>query len=296
MHIDSIMKTRKFKGSITVEAAFSFTLTIFILFLMLGPLLIIKTSSDFIIELNEMSKARCYYEGIKYTSKGSTIYNKVDEWAKNNENLAGSFLSIENVINYSIILNRFLNKYDDSMSAYNNIKFMYDMNTDTYNPDSGLVRYDYLVLFNLPYNVLNVEGVHKRLVSNRRAFIGADGNRFDESVVKGEVVYVARNVIHSSVYHDDINCTYLVKKTIHFEYNNLSNYRNYNNKKYIKCDYCFKGIRLNDDTVCYVTQYGDRFHSDDLCPLMTAYVTQIPRDDIELYNLRPCFRCVKEEE
>ena len=296
MHIDSIMKTRKFKGSITVEAAFSFTLTIFILFLMLGPLLIIKTSSDFIIELNEMSKARCYYEGIKYTSKGSTIYNKVDEWAKNNENLAGSFLSLENVINYSIILNRFLNKYDDSMSAYNNIKFMYDMNTDTYNSDSGLVRYDYLVLFNLPYNVLNVEGVHKRLVSNRRAFIGADGNRFDESVTKGEVVYVARNVIHSSVYHDDVNCTYLVKKTIHFEYNNLSNYRNYNNKKYIKCDYCFKGIRLNGDTVCYVTQYGDRFHSDDLCPLMTAYVTQIPRDNIELYNLRPCFRCVKEEE
>lgn len=290
------MMTKKLKGSITVEAAFSFTLTIFILFLMLGPLLIIKTSSDFMIELNDTSKARCYYEGIKYSSKGSSIYNKVNEWAQNNESLADNILGFEDIINDTIIQNRFLNKYDEANGAYKNIKSMYDMNMNTYDSDSGIVRYDYLVLFNLPYNVLNVKGVHKRLISSRRAFIGADGNRFDESVTRGEMVYVARNVIHSSVYHDDINCTYLVKKTINFNYESLSNYRNYSNKKYIKCDYCFKGIRINNDTVCYVTQYGDRFHSDDLCPLMTAYVTQIPRENIELYNLRPCFRCVKEEE
>ena len=56
---------KKLKGSITVEAAFSFTLTVFVLFLMLGPLLIIKTNSDVLITLNNASKVRCNYEMIK---------------------------------------------------------------------------------------------------------------------------------------------------------------------------------------------------------------------------------------
>ena len=55
----------KLNGSITVEASFSFTLTVFILFLMLGPLLIIKTTSDILIKINDASKVRCNYEIVK---------------------------------------------------------------------------------------------------------------------------------------------------------------------------------------------------------------------------------------
>ena len=290
------MITKKLNGSITVEAAFSFTLTVFVLFLMLGPLLIIKTSSDFMIELNELSKSRCIYETIKYSSKESRIHQKVEDWINQNETLWYDIEKIEDIANYALMLFNFSNKYDESHSEYNNIKYLYDMNTDTYDTSTGIVKFDYLVLFSLPYNILQVEGVHKRIVSNRRAFIGADGNRFGDNSEAEDVVYIANNFTNSGVYHTDINCTYLIKKTIHFNYSELSSHRNYSNKKYTKCTYCFDTISINQDTTCYVTQYGDRFHSYDLCPMMTAYVTQIPIDEISSYNIRPCSRCAKKEE
>ena len=53
---------------------------------------------------------------------------------------------------------------------------------------------------------------------------------------------------------------------------------------------------IENDTICYITQYGDKFHYRDDCPLMTAYVTKIPKESIENYNLRPCFKCAKEKE
>ena len=298
MHIGAFMtiKGKYLKGSITVEAAFTFTLTIFVLFLMLGPLLIIKTSSDFMIELNEMSKLRCNYEMIKYASKDTKIYKKIDEYLSENDSLGTNIDNVEDALNCSAILFDFSTKYDDSHSEYRNISFMYDMNTDTYDESTGIVKYDYLVLFSLPFNVLHVNGVNKRLVNMRRAFIGADGDRFDGEAEAGDMVYVANNVINSYVYHDDINCTYLIKRTNNFQYSNLSSHRNYNNKAYSKCDYCFKNKKLNANTICYVTQYGDRYHSYNTCPKMTAYVTQIPRENVDIYNLRPCFRCVKKEE
>ena len=280
MPIGATMITKKLKGSITVEAAFSFTLTVFVLFLMLGPLLIIKTSSDFMIELNELSKARCTYETIKYGAKDSRIYQKVEDWINQNETLSHDIERIEDVTNYGLMLFNFSNKYDESHSEYNNIKFIYDLNMDTYDEETGIVNFDYLVLFSLPYNVLNVEGVHKRIVSNRRALIGADGNRFGDKKDAEDVVYIANNFTNSGVYHTDIDCTYLIKKTIHFNYSELSSYRNSNNKKYTECTYCFDTVNIDSDTVCYATKYGDRFHSYDLCPMMTAYVTKIPIDEI----------------
>lgn len=291
-----IIDNRKLKGSITVEAAFSFTITVFVLFLMLGPLLIVKTSSDFMIELNELAKARCTYEEIKYGARNSNLYNNINDWIQQNETLANDAEFIEDAINHSYMSFKFLNKYDDAHSEYRNIKFMYDMNTDIYDADTGIVKYDYLVLFSLPYNILNVEGIYKRLVTNRRAFIGADGDRFSEGVEAGDVVYIANNFTNSGVYHIDINCTYLIKRTVHFNYSDLSSHRNYNNKKYTKCTYCFDNVTIHSDTVCFVTQYGDRYHSYSLCPMMTAYVTQIPINEISSYNIRPCSRCVKKEE
>lgn len=290
------IKNRWLKGSITVEAAFTFSITIFVLFLMLGPLFIIKTSSDFMLELNNISKARCDYEMIKYGARDTKIYKKVEEYLENNEDLTEGIEKIEDIVNYSAMLLKFNDRYDSTQSEYNNIRMMYDMNTDTYDANTGIVKYDYLVLFSLPYNFFNVDGVNKRIVNVRRAFIGADGDRFDDEIVMGDMVYVARNVTNSSVYHADINCTYLIKKTINFEYSTLPSHRNYSNKLYSKCDYCFRNENLNSNTVCYVTQYGDKFHKVSTCPRMTAYVTQIPKDCIDEYNLRPCFRCVKEEE
>ena len=291
-----IIESRKLKASITVEAAFSFTITVFVLFLMLGPLLIIRSTSDLLIELNNMSKNRCDYEMIKQGSSDSDLYKKVKEYIGDSNIKEDSIEYIENLTNNALFILDFNDRYKEDEREYRNIDHIYSMNPDIYDADSNIVKYDYLVDFLLPYNVLNVDGVLKRLISNRRAFVGSDGDRFDSELEDGEYIYVANNYVNSLVYHLDINCTYLVKKTTGVEYKNIGSQRNYNNQKYDKCDYCFKKIKLKNETICYITQYGDKFHYRDDCPLVTAYVTKIPKDYIEGYNLRPCFKCAKKEE
>lgn len=291
-----IITNKKLKASITVEAAFSFTLTVFILFMMLGPLLIIKTTSDFLIELNNMSKIRCDYEMIKYRAKDLGIYEKITDFFADNNISESSVSKIEDVANQLAFISNFSDRYDEDEREYRNTNFIYPVNYDIYDTTSNVVTYDYLVSFSLPYNVLNIDGVINRLVNSRRAFVGSDGDRFDNGYESGDFIYVANNYVNSMVYHVDINCTYLVKKTTEVEHKDIGGYRNYSNQKYSKCDYCFKKIKLKDNTICYITQYGDRFHYRDDCPLMTAYVTKIHKDSIENYNLRPCFKCAKEKE
>lgn len=290
------IKNRKLKASITVESAFSFTLTVFILVLMLGPLFVIKTSSDIMIEMNNVSKLRCNYEMLKNSVEDTSAYEKFKEYVESVDFLEKNFRNIENVLNYAGMVLNFSNKYSTSSSEYQNLSSVYSLNNEVYDEKTGIVNYDFNFSFKLPYNVLNINEVEKRLVSYRRAFIGADGDRFDGLNDNGDYVYVANNHVNSNVYHSDINCSYLIKNTYSFTYDTLSTKRNELNQKYTKCSYCFKKIKIKSDTICYATSYGERFHYKSNCPNMTAYVSKILREDIEKYNLTLCSRCKRKEE
>ena len=287
--------SRKLNASITVEATFSFTLTIFILFLMLGPLLIIKTTSDILIKLNDASKVRCNYEMIHTELKGYNIYNKVESYINENEFLDANLKNIENIINFGAMILDFIDEYDESKSEYRNISFIYNKNNEVYNEETDEVLYDFIFSFSLPYNLLHVDDISKRLVNNRRAFVGSIGDRFSLKEDSGDYVYIANNFKYSNVYHLFIDCTYLKKNTEEVLYEDIPQRRNQNRHKYTKCDYCFKKIKINENTVCYITEFGDRFHYRSDCPVMTAYVTKIPKDIIDSYNADICERCKNRE-
>ena len=108
-----IIRNKSLKASITVEAAFSFTITVFVLFLMLGPLLIIKTTSDFLVELNTMSKVRCDYEMIRYASKDTGLYKKITEYFDDKGISEPSIKNIENAANHILFSVDFTNRYGD---------------------------------------------------------------------------------------------------------------------------------------------------------------------------------------
>ena len=286
---------KKLNASITVEAAFSFTLTVFILFLMLGPLLIIKTTSDVLIKLNDASKVRCNYEMIKSGFKDTETMKKIKEYIDGVEFLKDNTKNIENIINFGSMIIDFHNDYDESKSEYRNIKYIYSKYPEVYNEETDEVLYDFIFDFALPYNLLNVDDVRKRLVNNRRAFVGAVGDRFSLDESEGEFVYIANNHIYSTRYHTFLDCTYLKKNTTALPYSDVKEKRNDSNQKYSKCEYCFKKIKLGEGITCYITEYGERFHYRANCPLMTAYVTKIPKDMIDEYNLTLCLRCSKRE-
>ena len=285
----------KLNASITVEAAFAFTITIFVLFLMLGPLLIIKTSSDILVKLNNASKLRCNYETIKYWLNDTEIYKNIEEKIKDSEFLNSNLKGIENIVNFANMIFDFSDEYDESKSEYRNIDYVYNKNKAVYDEDTAEVLYDFVFGFSLPYNFFNVSDVKKRLVNNRRAFMGSVGDRFAQKEESGDFVYVANNHIYSNRYHLFIDCTYLEKNTEKVLYENMKNMRNDNNAKYYKCNYCFKNVDINSDTICFITQYGEKYHYNDNCPLMTAYVSKLSRNIAEKYEMILCSRCNKRE-
>ena len=285
----------KLNGSITVEASFSFTLTVFILFLMLGPLLIIKTTSDILIKINDASKVRCNYEMVKDSLKGTNVYNKVENYIDDVEFLELNLKNIENIINFGSMILDFNVEYDEKKQEYKNVSFIYNKNIEVYNEDTEEVLYDFIFSFSLPYNLLHIRDINKRLVNNRRAFVGSIGDRFSLKEDSGDYVYIANNFKYSNVYHLFLDCTYLTKNTTDVLYKDISSYRNHNRHKYTKCDYCFKKIKTNENTICYITEFGDKFHYRSDCPVMTAYVTKIPKDLIDSYSAEICHRCSNRE-
>ena len=140
--VSMIIENKKLKASITVEAAFSFTITVFVLFLMLGPLLIIKTTSDFLVELNSMSKIRCDYEMFKYASKDTELYKKVQEYLDDRGIDEKSIENVEDIVNNAAFAVDFINRYGEDDREYRNIDFIYSMNPKIYDEETHIVKYD----------------------------------------------------------------------------------------------------------------------------------------------------------
>lgn len=284
-----ILKNKKsYKASVTVEAALSFTLTIFILFMIIGPLFIIRKSSDVLTEMNTLNKLACYYEESRYQiNKNATS----SELSKKLNDYIEDFDEAENYINAGYVLYHLYDSYRDKDDPLNNISDLVSLNDKVYDEDTGIVRYDFLFDFKLPLNVLKVKNIEQRFVVSRRAFIGASEDRFDEND-DAEEVFLARNYKIYKVYHMSPTCTYLKKELLSGTKSHINTERNESGARYSKCNYCIKE-RVDDTTIYFYTVYGHLYHKNKNCPLMTAYVSKVTSDYIEKYDLRLCTRCAK---
>lgn len=301
----------KYKLSITIEATLSFSIAIFVLFLVLGPLFILETSSNIILKIDNYSKSMSYYKMFEKNivenkelldltkfSKNEKFKNIFEFLLSNNEdeNINEVYDSIKNLTNYAIIISNLTSKNDNN-NAYNNIDLIIPKNIEIYDKSTGLINYDILVSFKLPFNLFNVQNILQNFVSNRRAFIGIDGDRYNknDSLITDDEIYISNNFKKSKKYHDNINCTRLVKQVEEVLYKNLNQHKNYDNQSYIKCNYCFKNINENNNTKTYITEYGKRFHSYENCPLMTAYISIVSKKYIEEYDLSLCQICANKK-
>ena len=284
-----ILKNKKhYKASVTVEAAISFTLTIFILFMIIGPLFIIRKSADIVTEMNNINKLACYYEEAKYQLENNATSSEIKK--KINDYIEG-FDEAKDYINAGYALYHLYNVYKDKDDPLNNISNLTSLNENIYDEETGIVKYDFLFEFKLPLNVIKVKNLEQRFVVSRRAFIGASEDRFDENDKETEI-FLARNFKIYKVYHMSPTCTYLKKELLSGNKSHISTERNESGERYSKCNYCIKE-RVDDTTIYFYTVYGHLYHKNKNCPLMTAYVSKVSSSYIEKYDLRLCSRCEK---
>lgn len=298
----------KYKFSITVEASLSFSIVIFVLILILGPLFVIESSIRIINKIENDSRNLSYYQMIKKNlddeNKIITFDNLNNDNLNNNESSFNEDIdennvndSIKNLISIGVTISKILNQNIDKNNAYSNIDIIIPNNTNVYDENTGMIKYDLTIFFKLPFNLFNAPNLYQRFVSNKRAFIGVDGNRFvdNNGISNLDEIYVSNNFMVSKVYHNNITCNRLVKRTEAVSYHDIDNYKNDNNQKYNKCNYCFNDINISSNTLVYITTYGNKYHSYESCPLMTAYISIVPSSYIEEYGLRLCEICNRKE-
>ena len=303
-------------ASITVEAALSFSLVLFILFLTLGPIFILKSSEEIILATDNQSKLISYYEMLKENlDNDNTDYKRLANNELNDEIYVNDtevdskdvfsnviYESLINLCNYELLyvnIKHNLNENQNEDNAFDNISLLLPYDIDVYDEKNKNIKYDFVTWFKLPFNLFGINDLNQRFVSLRRAFVGVDGDRYEQDVESEndvDKVYIANNHTQSNVYHTDRYCTYLEKKTSQITFSLLLEKENSNGEKYTACDYCLRNIHLSASSKIFITQYGDKYHYLERCPKMTAIVKEITIDEANERGMRACSKCSKNED
>lgn len=107
-----------------------------------------------------------------------------------------------------------------------------------------------------------------------------------ESNIVDEYVYIAEN---GSVYHKYKNCVYLNPGIQNVRYGEISGMRNASGGKYSVCKRCCKNIEFSDNTITYITPYGNSYHKDFKCSGLKRTIRKVKLSDIG--NMPPCSKC-----
>ncbi|MCR4674937.1 MAG: hypothetical protein K5675_07990 [Lachnospiraceae bacterium] len=149
--------------------------------------------------------------------------------------------------------------------------------------DSGVednklyLRVNYNISY--PLKLLGTNGVHIYQQRCARIWNGYDPNQNKEDE---SYVYVAK---YGQVYHESRYCSYINPSISCISRSEIKNVRNADGERYKKCPYC-KG----SGEYCYITTWGERYHSDLSCSALKRTVYRMKKSEaMEKYDA--CSKC-----
>ncbi len=119
-----------------------------------------------------------------------------------------------------------------------------------------------------------------------RLWTGYDVAGANEGKDREDVVYVAEN---AKVYHESKDCTHLSLTVQEVSWSKLSDARNENGARYMKCQKCGNGVA---GEVAYVAREGDAYHKNRNCSGLKRTVYTMLRE-LAVEKYRACSRCSK---
>ena len=111
--------------------------------------------------------------------------------------------------------------------------------------------------------------------------------------VSGTDEFMTENMVYVTdtglVYHKDRQCTYLDMSVRMVRCEQVEQMRNQSGGNYYPCESCRP--KKNELDICYVTDYGTRYHGSLQCKKIQRNIYAVPLD--ETYGLGGCSKCVK---
>ena len=132
----------------------------------------------------------------------------------------------------------------------------------------------------MPFCVFGVPPVKQKVSLTMKGWNGYQA--LQETVTDRETVYVTKS---GEVYHKDDHCTYLDLSIRTASLKTIDEKRNRYQGKYYPCEYC--GVWAAE--TIYITDTGNRYHSNLRCSGLKRQIQTISIDDIG--ERRPCSRC-----
>lgn len=261
-----------YPASFTIEAALSLTFFIFACVILTIPMLILNQhrNAGTILEENArlVSKTKYveYYRN-KYTSL------KIDS-----DLLHG----LETGLSAAVL------SFKVRQPGMKNI----DLWTDSYIDEttvSYVLNYDAM----LPFSVLGLHSLPQQVVAQRRAWIGADGWRWDDSkdgtAAADPLVYISSIDPESNVYHSTAGCTYLSHIFLTSSGSAVQGAPTaYPGVRYTPCAVCQPD---HSTPVVYYTAGGKNYHRTRDCTSLRSYIQAVSLSRAKAAGRHACSRC-----
>lgn len=121
-----------------------------------------------------------------------------------------------------------------------------------------------------PLSMFGIGGINVKQECDTYAWLG--DSFMKENYVAEKMVYITP---HGTVYHEDRNCTYIAPKVTSTAFSDVSSRRNASGAKYYECEGCTAKTVLKPSVV-YITEYGDRYHTNPYCVKIKHEIIEIP--------------------
>ena len=124
------------------------------------------------------------------------------------------------------------------------------------------------------------------------AWLGREpGQEYGAQGEKDMIVYIT---VNGEVYHKSKTCTYLQPSVKSLSYGEIDKARNSNGGKYYICEKCekasgYKGDKSVTSKTIYITDYGDRYHTDINCSNINRNILAVPFSSVS--ERRACSKC-----
>ncbi|SFG33997.1 hypothetical protein SAMN05216356_10637 [Oribacterium sp. WCC10] len=258
------------RSSYTVEASLALTLVIFACVILITPLLILNHQRNASIILEDNARMVAQEKYIEYyKKKDGTI--KLDTDILNSIETSVSALSLAHQIEQPGM--EHIDLLSDSEVTDKNIKYV--------------ANYKAL----LPFSVFGLNSIPQQVVASRRAWIGADGNRWMENngnPPKSDDATVYVSTRDSDVYHTTMSCSYITHDIMETSGAVIKAMRTKFGGRFSPCASCKPNYRMS---VVYYTSGARSFHSTNTCKTLSSYIQAMKKSQAESAGKHACIRC-----
>ena len=261
-------------ASLTIEAAFSLSLFLFAIIILMTPLFILNREIRISREMEKNARILCMAKYLEHYGLKKTDIADIEHI---DQILEISETALEDILLPNTIPTEGMENIQSFRSHITEEDIYLNLQYDE----------------PIPFGLLQKKNMRQEIVAHRRAWIGSKGARWEkeenaEEENEEEMVYVIDGP--SKVYHLSSDCTYISNDFLSCSARRIDGTNAKYGGKFCPCKACHPDP---NSPVVYYTEAGRRYHSTTDCPAMRSSVHKIPLKQALAEGRHPCPRCGK---